>query len=230
MLLFSSCKTDDTSEAYVEPENIETQNAYDDEAIQKFLSDNYLDNLGNIKSYSSTTTADDNYPSLATLPKTKLNSGVIYIAREGAQPAPGTAIGSTDIIRFMNRTYTYVAVNTDNNVNFTSTALFRSTIDGAGVPEVDPSYYYVKKSVLTADTSKDRNYYEIEGLKEALQNFKAFDMQDGDNYNLQGVIIVPSRAAFARDAHYNYTGYSLRNRSFVFNFQVYKTSVRPVEQ
>ncbi len=230
ILAFSSCRKDDTPETYKEPEDINVQNSYDDQAIVKFLDKNYLDALGNIKAFSDTDTSDDNYPKLSQLNPVTLPSGVVYIVRDGAQPNPGAAIASTDIIRIMHRTYSYVATNTDNNVAFTSTSLFRSTIDGSGVPEVDPAYYFVKRSVLDADKSKDRSYYEIEGFNEALQKFKSFNMQDSDNYNLQGIIIVPSRAAFARDAHFNYTGYSMRNRSLVFNFQVYKNSARPIDQ
>jgi len=99
-----------------------------------------------------------------------------------------------------------------------------------GVPQEDPAYYYVKQSVLdaaSAGVAKERSYYEIEGFREALQKFKAFDLPEDADYNLQGVIIVPSRAAFARDAHFNYNNISLRNRSFVFNFQVYKSMTRP---
>ncbi|MGZ5192746.1 MAG: hypothetical protein ACXWVV_02290, partial [Kaistella sp.] len=72
--------------------------------------------------------------------------------------------------------------------------------------------------------AKLRSYYEIEGFQEAIKKFQAYDIPDDSNYNLQGVIIVPSRAAFARDAHFNYTGLAFRNRSFVFNFQIYKST------
>ena len=61
-------------------------------------------------------------------------------------------------------------------------------------PEVDPSYFYVKKSVFdkyneTLTTPKTREFFEIEGLKEALQLFKSSEISDSDYYNLQGVII-----------------------------------------
>lgn len=236
VLALSSCRKDDETATYTEPEDIAVQNSYDDQAIQKFLDTNYLDNLGNIKAFSSTDTSDDNNKKLSELNPVTLPSGVVYIVRNGAQPNPGTTIGVSDSIRLMSRTYTSVATNTDNNITFSGTALFRSTIDGTGVPEVDPKYYYIddegttKDPLIenaTTDAAKLASYYEIEGFREGLQHFKAFNMEDSDNYNLQGVIIVPSRAAFARDPHYNYAGYSLRNRSFIFNFQVYKTIPRP---
>ena len=100
-----------------------------------------------------------------------------------------------------------------------------------GTPEIDPAYFYVKTSVLNKyntdnSTTKTRAFYEMEGFQEAIKNFLSCELNDTDNYNLQGVIIVPSRAAFARDEHFAYSAYSFRNRTFVFNFQVFKTETR----
>lgn len=233
-LCFSACKKDDDVVTYVEPEDIAVQNTYDNQSIDKFLDANYLDAQGNIKAFSATDTADDHQIKLSALVPTpvKLPSGVVYIVRNGAQPTPGKTIGATDITRTMMRVKTYLAANTNDNVAFISGSDMTpyNTIDGSGSPIIDPMFYYVKNSVLNADLTKTRSYYEIEGFQEGLQKFKAFDQADGSPYNLQGVIIVPSRAAFARDAHYNYSGYSFRNRTFIFNFQVYKTTARPADQ
>jgi len=233
-LCFSACKKDDDVETYVEPEDIAVQNTYDDQSIDKFLDENYLDTQGNIKAFSATDTADDHQTKLSAMipAPVKLPSGVVYIVRAGAQPSTGTTIGDKDITRTMMRAKTYLAANTDGNVAFISGSDMTpyNTIDVSGSPVIDPMFYYVKKSVLEADLTKTRSYYEIEGFQEGLRKFKAFSQADGSPYNLQGVIIVPSRAAFARDAHYNYSGYSFRNRSFVFNFQVYNTEARPPNQ
>lgn len=233
-LCFSACKKDDEVETYVEPSDIAVQNTYDDQSIQKFLNENYLDTQGNIKAFSATDTADDNYKKLSELNRVTLPSGVIYIERDGAQPDPGTTIGNTDIIRIMMRARTYLAANIDGNTAFVSGAdmVGYNSIDGIGSPVVDPLFYYISpENILikqaTTDAAKQPSYYVIEGFNEALQKFKAFNQSDSSPYNLQGVIIVPSRAAFARDSHYNYSGYSFRNRTFVFNFQVYKTEPRP---
>ncbi|MCU7612948.1 hypothetical protein N0B16_00690 [Chryseobacterium sp. GMJ5] len=234
-LCFSACKKDDEVETYVEPEDVSVQNTYDDQAIQKFMTDHYLDTQGNIKAFSSTITTDDNETKLSDLNPQKLNSGVIYIARNNAQPTPGTTIGATDITRILMRATTYLAGNSDGNVSFISSQQMvnYSPLDasGSGAPIVDPKFYYISPTdplitAATTDAAKQKSYYEIEGFSEALQKFKAFNMGDGENYNLQGVIIVPSRAAFGRDAHYNYSGYSFRNRTFIFNFQVYKSTPR----
>lgn len=221
-----SCRKDDPTST--EPEvSIETQNTYDDQAIVEFLKTHYLDARGNVKDFMETDTVNTK---LFDLNPVTLPSGVVYVKKASSQPVPGTEIGDKDSLRLMNIATTYVAQSTDGKVKFGSSYPFRNTVS-TGNPEVDPAYYYVKNSVLAAfntkyGTSYDHSYYEIEGFREALQKFRAFDIPDEDNYNLQGVIIVPSRAAFARDPHFNYSNISFRNRSFIFNFQVYKTTPR----
>lgn len=235
-LCFTACKKDgDDVATFTEPEDIATRNSYDEQAIQKFMDENYLDVQGNIKAFSTTDTADDNYKKLSQMNPVKLPSGVIYIVRDGAQPNPGKPItndGKTQI-RTMIRANYHLATDTDGNVAFNPaySATLLNTVNGSGSPITDPLFYYVRKSVLaaaTTDAAKQRSYYEIEGLQEGLQYFKAHDNKpDGDPYNLQGVIIVPSKAAFARDLHYNYVGSTLQNRCFVFNFEIFNAQTRP---
>jgi hypothetical protein len=232
-LCFTACKKDDEVETFVEPDDIAVRNSYDDQAIQKYMDENYLDAQGNIKAFSSTDAADDNEKKLSQLNPVKLPSGVIYIVRTGAQPAAGVTIeaNAATQIRTMIRANYYLATNTDGNVAFTSGGSLANTINGGGSPLTDPVFYYAKKSIrdaATTDIAKQRSYYEIEGFQEGLTYFKGYaNKADGDAYNLQGVIIVPSRAAFARDAHYNYNNFSLKNNSFVFNFEIYKANPRP---
>ncbi|TXF75100.1 hypothetical protein [Chryseobacterium sp.] len=221
----NSCKNDST-DSEAEQVSIETQNTYDDQAIQKYLNENYLDTQGNITAFSSTDAADDNYPKLKDLNQVTLPSGVVYIVRSGVQPNPGKTIGSTDILRLMHKTVSYMATNTENTISFTSPFSIRNTMASTGVPDVDPFFYYAKSSLRAAD--KPHEYYEIEGFREALQHFKSYDLDDSASYNLQGVIIVPSRAAYARNSNFfDSSTYKFIDRSFVFNFQVYKTSDRP---
>ena len=233
-LCFSACKKDDEVETYKEPEDINVQNSYDDEAIAKFLDNNYLDSQGNIKAFDSSTTDDDNETKLSDLNPQKTSSGAIYIIRANAQPNPGTTIGDTDVMRIMMRSKAYLAGINDGNVAFISSGNFSgfTPLDDTGSPISDPFIYYVKEATLTA-SEKGRNYYEMEGFQEAIRKFKAFDIPDDTNYNLQGVIIVPSRAAYARDEHYSFgTGYSspYRNNTFIFNVQVYKTRARTADE
>lgn len=217
----ASCRED---EPEIVPEvSIETQNTYDDQAAQMFLNTHSFDAKGKLVNYKE---GDTTQVKLADLSPVVLPSGVIYIVRNGGQPDPGEPIGQYDLLRIMHSTMTYIANNTDGKVAYASPNPFRNTIDGSGIPEADPAYYYVKKADLEKpnipDVAKERKFYEIEGFQEALKFFKAYNIPDDADYNLQGIIIVPSRAAFARDSHANYGNIPLRNRSFVFNFQIYK--------
>lgn len=220
---FLSCREDVIQK--IEEVSIETQNTYDDQAALEYLQTHSFDAKGNVQTYIATDTAQVKLADLIPAPVI-LPSGVIYVMRPGAQPDPGTAVGTYDVLHLMSSSTSYIAASADNKVTFTSASTFRNTIDNTGVPEIDPAYYYVKNQTLNTalfDAAKQRSYYEIEGFQEAIKKFRAFDIPDESNYNLQGLIIVPSRAAFARDDHYVYTGISLRNRSFVFNFQLYKS-------
>lgn len=229
-LCFSACKKDDEVETYKEPEDINVQNSYDHEAIAKFLENNYMDSQGNIKAFDSSSTADDNETKLKDLNPQTTASGAIYIIRPNAQPNPGTAIGNTDVMRIMMKSRAYLAGISDGNVSFLTSSVFSgfSPLDETGSPLSDPLIYYVKQATLDA-SSKERSYYEMEGFQEGIRKFKAFNIADDTNYNLQGVIIVPSKAAYARDAHYSFGGSTsspYRNYTFIFNVQVYKTRAR----
>ena len=79
-LAITSCNNDDDNNSTTEEVSIETQNTYDDEAIQKFLKDNYFDSRGNIVAFSSTSTTDDNEKPLSDYNPVKLNSGVFTSA------------------------------------------------------------------------------------------------------------------------------------------------------
>ena len=230
-LALQSCKKDNEDETpvYTEP-TIDVQNQYDDQAITKFLDNNYFDAQGNVKAFSTTSADDDNEAKLSTYTKETLSNGTIIIKRANAQPDPGKTIAPTDSLRIMSTTTTYWATNEDNEVKFRYGTVFSNDIFGSGNVQVDPPYYYVTEKFMADNSNTDRNFYQIEGFVEALQHFKSTEVDDSATPNLQGIIIVPSRAAFARDKYYHASSYPLvdmRNRTFVFNFQVYKSITRP---
>lgn len=221
-----SCKKDENVDSTVqEVSDISVQNSNDDAAILRYMDEHYFDAQGNIKTFSATDASDDNNTKLSALPYQKLNSGVIVLQRAGVQPNPGTTIGDTDKMRIMLKSSGFLSSSENNTVNYTSEMTFANTVESTGTPMVDPQFFYVKNAVLTA-SGKSRNYYEMEGFQEGIKYFKSFSKDDAEGYTMQGVILVPSRAAFARDEHYAYNLISWRNRNFVFNFQVYKSSVR----
>ena len=228
-LAVTSCRKDDDNSTTTTEVSIETQNSYDDAAIKQFLKDNYFDAKGNIKAFSSTITTDDNEIPLENYSPVTLPSGVVYIVRN--TPTNGKIIGATDKIRIMQNSYSYIAQKaSDGKISFASPLSFNNTISGSGTPSSDPKYYYTTpefiKDYNTANsTTYTEAYFVIEGLRDGLQHFQSYEIPDSDNYNLQGVIIVPSRGAFARDAAFPYNG-TMTDKSIVFNFQIYKTEAR----
>ncbi len=228
-LVFTSCRKDETVETLPDLD-VATQNSYDDQATQRYLEEHYLDEKGNLKAFDDDTKPDSIHIKLSQLNPVKLPSGVVYIMRANAQPSPGKNIGPTDSLKVMQKAVSYRATKTDEDgIAYRQSYDFVNTISGSGIPDTDPAYFYIAQRVLdnaTTEQAKQRSYYEIEGYKEALTHFKAFEIPDSNDYNLQGVIIIPSRAAFGKDPHFNYTGISYRDRSFVFNFQVYNSFIR----
>jgi len=232
VVVLQGCKKDRDEEEVVPEISVEDQKTYDDAAAKDFLTKNYLNSKGVITPFDDTVTTDDNEKKLIDYDYKTLPSGVIYIVRPGAQPDPGKVVGTTDVISFMQITKTYLATKTNDKIAYSNETTFVNNVTSSGIPSLDPAYYYVKQSVLDKyntdnKTSYTRSFYEIEGLQEALKNFNAFDLDNSAEYNMQGVIIVPSRAAYGRDDSV-YGVY--RNRSFVFNFQLYNTRARKTNE
>ena len=78
-LVATSCKKDDVAETYQEPADIAIQYSYDDQAIQKFLDNNYLDNNGNIKPVIANDTASANHPKLSAIPEKQVYNNIFFI-------------------------------------------------------------------------------------------------------------------------------------------------------
>lgn len=226
LLSLQACRKENTVE---DPEKITTtieeQNAIDDEAIVKYMETHYFDSRGNVRQFNETDTSDDNEPNLATYNPVTLPSGVVYIIRPGAQPNPGKTIGNDDVLHLMGSAYTYVPKKNNNEITFEFSAAVVNTIN-AGNILIDPFFYYAKEENLTAN-NVTKDFYEIEGFQEGIRKFKSCEIPEEENYNLQGVILVPSRAAYGRkDNVYTSNVSKFYDRSFVFNFQIYKTTER----
>ena len=76
-----------------------------------------------------------------------------------------------------------------------------------------------------------REHLELKNFVEGLKHFKTTERSVNDLYNFQGVIILPSRLAYARNKYYiSGTGLSEysgnRDRSFIFNFELPKIEKR----
>ena len=226
VVVLQGCKKDDDEVDTTVVLTVDEQNTYDDAAAKDFMTKNYFNSKGVITAFDSTITTDDNEKKLIDYEYKTLPSGVIYIIRPGAQPSPGTEIGTTDVVNMMLVAKSYISTKVDDKIVYGGESAFSNSVL-TGELVKDPAFFYVKSSVLkkyndTYTTTYGRNFYEIEGLQEGLKYFKSFSLDDSADYNMQGVIIVPSRAAFARDSNV----YAYTNRSIVFNFQLYNTRAR----
>lgn len=219
---FQSCNNDDDASTLT----IAEQNAYDDQAIIEYMETHYFDERGNVIAFDDDDEDDDNEAKLSSYNPVTLPSGVVYLLRPDAQPDPGQSIGDTDIIEIMGVAYSYVAEDNDGTIEFGSQGAFMNTISSGGSPFEDPFFYYAQEDDLE-DNEVERSYYEIEGFQEGIRYFKSCEISNEENYNLQGVILVPSRVAYARDSNlFNSTSFDFYDRSFMFNVQVYKTTAR----
>lgn len=229
-LLAFSCNRDKDDNTVTEQISIQERSQLDNEAMTHFLETRYMDDNGVIKMFKDNDPSDDHFTKLADLNPQQLSNGTYYILRPNAQPNNGTPIHSDSVIRLMGRAVSYKSNKTEKGGRFGENIIFQSGLE-SGEIEVDPKYFFAPKSFIdqyntTNGKSYDKSFFEIEGFSEALQHFQAFNKSDDEFPQLQGVIIVPSRAAFARDAHYPYTTYNMYDRSVVFNFQVYKSQAR----
>ncbi|MCL1663031.1 hypothetical protein M2T78_02120 [Elizabethkingia ursingii] len=237
--VLNSCRKDDYYNQNLIP-NVDqaTQNSYDDTAIKDYLDTRYFDERGKIKTFDDTNKPDDKNIKLSTLAKT-LPSGVIYVIRPNAQPVNGTDVKDKNVLQIMQVGFATRAIKgTDDKIQFTGSIPFFNTVDQGGVPANDPLWFYAKKALIASEQKRldaatpnntvkvTSSYFEIEGFQEAIKLFKSFTNDVTANYNLQGLIIVPSRAAFAKDPHYNYVGASLNDYTFFFNFQLYGSKER----
>ena len=228
VVVLQGCKKDDDDEEIVVL-TVEEQKAYDDAAAKDFLTKNYLNSKGVITPFSTTTDTDDNEKKLIDYDYKTLPSGVIYIVIPNAQPDPGKEIANpSDVLTLMQVVKTYISTKVDDKIIFGGEAIFSNSV-ATGNATIDPGYFYMKNSVITKynkdnGTTYGRDFFEIEGFQEGLKYFKSFELDPSANYNMQGIIIVPSRAAYARDN--NVYGVSYNNRSFVFNFQLYDAKTR----
>lgn len=227
-LTLQGCRKDNNNDNELDQitTTVEEQKTIDDEAIVKYMETHYFDSRGNVRQYNETDTSDDNEPNLTTYNPITLPSGVVYIVRPNAQPSPGKMIGDDDILQLMGSAYCYVAKKKDNEVKFHASIPIMNTINGGNI-EIDPFFYYISEDVLTQN-NVTKDYYEIEGFQEGIRKFKSCEISEEENYNLQGVILVPSRAAYGRELnHYSTTtNNNFFDRSFVFNFQIYKSIER----
>ena len=87
-----------------------------------------------------------------------------------------------------------------------------------------PTELEVKNGVTRANR-------ELKYFTEGLKHFKSTNKSTSDLYNFQGVIILPSRSAYARNRYYlnstnGLSDLTYRDVSFIYNFELVKTEKR----
>jgi major membrane immunogen (membrane-anchored lipoprotein) len=220
-LVLTSCKKED-SPTIAPPIDISEQNSNDDAAIQNFLQDNTFTDNGKVVALTEDEKKAGLKKPLTAYKPTKLPSGVVYL--HYYEPIANPLVNKTDALSLQYIANMYISRPVNNKVILSNNLEFSSTIMGTGVARQDPYFYYTSPSKIPAGITA--SYFEIEGLQEAMVNFRSCKLEPVDDYKLQGLIIVPSRAAYARDDHYKNYNVNWNDRTLVFNFQIYKAEAR----
>lgn len=211
-----SCNNDDDSISTGE------RNRLDDEAIVKYLREHYFNSKGISTAFDDDDTADDAYTPLYDI-ATQDDMGYWYVKNPNVT-ATGRAITDNDndsILLQYNLSYfkSYVNSEEDDISDYPTPTLISSTINTSGYPIWDPLFYYGE------DQSYDRKFYEIEGVVDGLKHFNSIPKEQYDlpAVDFQGLIIVPSRLAYARDGSQVISGIDL---SIILNFELYQVTDR----
>ncbi|ADX68405.1 MULTISPECIES: hypothetical protein [Weeksella] len=232
----TSCKKDDDNkdelDVYVDIP-LEQRNALDDEAIQQYLAKYYFHPTNGkltakdtiVGTNPTTGINDDEYPTLDNFAQ-RDEKGIWYAINPNVQ-AEGNSITSNknDSILISYDNYIFRATDNKNyKYKFGQVRLFSSTTE-RGVPVYDPVFYHVNLTDEQIKSGFKEEYYVLENFVEGLKHFKATNRSSSDLYHMQGVIILPSRLAYARRKVWdgNYLNDQIyRDYSFVFSFELNK--------
>lgn len=236
---FTSCKNDDDSkddvDPYVELSQAE-RDAVDDDAINKFLSNHYFHPLNGkittkdtIEGTNPTTGInDDEYKTLNEFAQRDAK-GIVYVLNPdvSAEGRSVTSVENDSIHIHVESRYFRPTTKDTKRYYFNSFSPYSTTVD-TNIALKDPSYYYYPLTQSLIDLGYKREYFELPNFVEGLKYFKATDRNPNDLYHMQGVIILPSRLAFARRMAFVGSGitdsgeYGYRDRSFIFSFELLK--------
>jgi len=251
-----SCNNDDNN-IRIDAETkipIAERNSLDDKAINQYLEDYYFSpgdtvNGRVIKSGVLTKfdtikgNADDAYPSLKSL--AKQDAAGIWYAENPYQKGSttGKTIKSIDESKitisytaqyFLATNKTKLEDNPSQKPYGTIGTYMSPTYNiGDGSAVNDPIFYRFIPTSAEDKRGVKREHLELKYFAEGLKHFTSTDRSKEDIYSFQGVIILPSRLAFARNRYY--TGNALSDRtayrdaSFIFNFELVDVEDRPKE-
>ncbi|WP_353166318.1 hypothetical protein [Empedobacter brevis] len=229
------CNNDDDNGVNKETKiPVEERNALDDEAIQQYLEDFYFNpKNGKLTKFDTIKgNEDDAYPALKTFAKQD-NAGIWYAENPHHKGTGETIISNDSTSIYISYTMaTFLATNsTDYKRKYGAVSIGGSINSGDGSAIQDPTFYYYKPTETETKNGVKREHVELKNFAEGLKHFKTTDRAVTDLYNFQGVIILPSRLAYARNKYYisgsGLTDFSAyRDASFIFNFELPKIEKR----
>lgn len=231
------CNNDDDNGVNKETKiPVEERNALDDEAIQQYMEDYYFNpKNGKLTKFDTIKGNDDDaYPTLKSLAKQD-NLGIWY-AENPNHKGTGESIVSNDSTSiYLSSISTYfVATNSTDykrKYGYLGQFYYSSINTGDGSATQDPTFYYYIPTETEAKNGVKREHVELKNFAEGLKHFKSTNRSTNDLYNFQGVIILPSRLAYARNKYYvqstGLTEYSTyRDATIIFNFELPKIEKR----
>ncbi|WP_068598265.1 hypothetical protein ACF3NR_10065 [Vaginella massiliensis] len=240
---FTACKNDDDDknevESYVEVSQAE-RDALDDDAIQKFLSNHYFHPINGkittkdtiVGTNPTTGINDDDYKTLDEFAQ-KDAKGVIYVLNPNATAEGRSVINNENdsiLLHVEARHFRPTQLST-KRYYFNSMLPYSTTVE-TNIPLKDPSFYYYPLTQSLIDLGYKKEYFELPNFVEGLKQFKSTERDPNDLYHMQGVIILPSRLAFARRKAFVGSGITdsgdigYRDRSFIFSFELLKVTDR----
>lgn len=231
------CNNDDDNGVNKETKiPIEERNALDDEAIQQYMEDFYFNpKNGKLTKFDTIKGNDDDaYPTLKSLAKQD-NLGIWYAENPNHKGTGETIVSNDSTSIYLSSISTYfVATNsTDYKRKYGYLGQFypSSINTGDGSAEQDPTFYYFTPTATEIKNGVKREHVELKNFAEGLKHFKTTERATTDLYNFQGVIILPSRLAYARNKFYvsgsGLTEYSTyRDATIIFNFELPKIEKR----
>lgn len=234
------CNNDDDNGVNKETKiPVEERNALDDEAIQQYMEDYYFNpKNGKLTKFDTIKGNDDDaYPTLKSLAKQD-NLGIWYAENPNHKGTGETIVSNDSTSIYLSSVTTYfVATNsTDYKRKYGSLGQFyySSINTGDGSATQDPTFYYFTPTATEIKNGVKREHIELKNFVEGLKHFKTTERATTDLYNFQGVIILPSRLAYARNKYYvtstGLTEFSAyRDATIIFNFELPKIEKRTTE-
>lgn len=227
-----SCSSDDDNNNEL---SVEQRKALDDEAIEEYLNDHYFSPInGKVLKFDTIAgNQDDANIKLSEL-TVKDPAGYYYAMRPGVE-ANGDQVIEADSSKIL-ISYQAKVFEATNDLDtyakkYGYVSTYTSSIDsGDGSAQTDPSFYKAFISPDMIANGVKREHIELKNFTEALKKFKSTGTNGRDLYNFQGIIILPSQLAYARNRMYTGTAitenHAYRNTSFIFNFELHKVTPR----